>query len=316
MSPCTNPFLRPAVLGALLAAMALPAGASAASVAPEHYVDNPKCEELGAGWTSILKDDGANGGHFSENGYDIDIDINGLSFDWTSSKAVDAVIVKGGEDGNVYKYVPGSLGDTDLVAPVNPNNQTTFGLSHIEFCDGPDAPPPPDPDPDPDPDPQPDPDPDPPSGTEPTPDPDPKPDPKPGTPDVPAINVTVPQPGPLPQAGPITPAGKAAAKSQSAPTARIAAASRLAAPRSCVTRTFRVAVKGRGMRSVTFFVNGRKVATKKGRRNVSVLIPVTSDVHRIRAKVRYVNGATRTTKTLRASALRCLQRVVRPQFTG
>ena len=70
------------------------------------------------------------------------------------------------------------------------------------------------------------------------------------------------------------------------------------------------------MRSVTLLVNGKKVASKSGTSRVSFKVPVTSSVHRIEAKVRYAAGATKTTQTLRAASLRCLQRVVRPQFTG
>jgi hypothetical protein len=39
-------------------------------------------------------------------------------------------------------------------------------------------------------------------------------------------------------------------------------------------------------------------------------------VSRVHAIVRYRNGATRQRQTLRAAAVRCLQRVARPQFTG
>jgi hypothetical protein len=294
-----KPFVRPAVLGAALAAIAMPGAANAASVAPEYKAGNPSCESLGAGWTSILKDDKASGGPFSGNGWDITIDKNGASFDWDASKAVDAVIVKGGDNSNVYTYPGGSMGDTDLVAPLNTSTQDptdTYGLSHIEFCDGPDAPPK-DPDPEPQPQPQP----------EPQPQPQPQPEPQ-GEPQ--------PEPQGEPQPEVVPAAANPAPQQFTAAQKAIPASARISAPRSCVKGSFKVSVTGRGMRSVTFYVNGKKVATKQGARSVSVRIPVSSSVHRISAKVRYVNGATKTTQTLRAAALRCVQRVVRPQFTG
>jgi hypothetical protein len=55
-------------------------------------------------------------------------------FDWTSNIGVDQVIAKGGPNANVYTYDPESTGDTGLHAPVNPNNNRFFGLSHISFC--------------------------------------------------------------------------------------------------------------------------------------------------------------------------------------
>jgi len=57
-------------------------------------------------------------------------------FDFTASGAVViGVAVKGGPDTNFFDYGPGGTpGDTRLHAPVNPNNQKFFGLSHASFC--------------------------------------------------------------------------------------------------------------------------------------------------------------------------------------
>ena len=58
--------IRPAVLGATLAAvLAGPGVASAASVAPELMTGNPECAALGAGWSTIVKVDPPNGGDYS-----------------------------------------------------------------------------------------------------------------------------------------------------------------------------------------------------------------------------------------------------------
>ena len=96
-------------------------------------LDNPKCEDYGA--TSITKFDGAEVKDATKAGVTIStVNVGAGTFDWTSTVAVDIVIVKGGTDGNVYIYPSDTFGDTDLVTPTNPNNGKPFGISHIEFC--------------------------------------------------------------------------------------------------------------------------------------------------------------------------------------
>jgi hypothetical protein len=57
------------------------------------------------------------------------------SFDWESvTSPVEAVIVTGGPNANVYAFDPPSMGDTELLAPINPENQQPYGLSHMDFC--------------------------------------------------------------------------------------------------------------------------------------------------------------------------------------
>lgn len=53
---------------------------------------------------------------------------NSSTFDWTSTKPVSAVIVKGGPDANVYFYQSGSLGQNGLQTP------TGLAISHVTFC--------------------------------------------------------------------------------------------------------------------------------------------------------------------------------------
>ncbi len=58
-------------------------------------------------------------------------------FDWTATEAsVQAVIVKGGPNANVYVYDPPakSAGDTGLHSPINPSTGRPYDISHIEFC--------------------------------------------------------------------------------------------------------------------------------------------------------------------------------------
>jgi hypothetical protein len=62
------------------------------------------------------------------------ITSDGTEFDWNSTLGLDAVIVKGGPDANIYYYDPESFVDDGLHSPINPNNNSPYGLSHIEVC--------------------------------------------------------------------------------------------------------------------------------------------------------------------------------------
>jgi hypothetical protein len=53
---------------------------------------------------------------------------------WTSTVAVDWVIVKGGPNANIYKYPVDTFGDDWLHAPINPSTGKPYDLSHVEFC--------------------------------------------------------------------------------------------------------------------------------------------------------------------------------------
>jgi len=64
----------------------------------------------------------------------ITITSDGYYFSWSSTLGIDAIIVKGGSESNIYVYVPESKGDTQLHAPINPKNSMPYGISHIEFC--------------------------------------------------------------------------------------------------------------------------------------------------------------------------------------
>jgi LPXTG-motif cell wall-anchored protein len=104
--------------------------------------DNPTCGDLappGASWTE-LKVEPVEDGTFTDGTLTVTIDVtdtaDGQVFSWTSNIGVDAVFVKGGPGGLLYTYDPPaeSTGDTGLHAPVNPNNNMFFGLSHVSFC--------------------------------------------------------------------------------------------------------------------------------------------------------------------------------------
>ena len=53
-------------------------------------------------------------------------------FNFASERHICAVIVKGGNNANVYSYNPPVLGDADLHAPLNSGGQKVE-ISHIEF---------------------------------------------------------------------------------------------------------------------------------------------------------------------------------------
>jgi hypothetical protein len=65
------------------------------------------------------------------------VTVDGLTFNWSASIPIDAVIVKGGPNANLYAYEPEAMsnaGEPALHAPVNPSNGMYYGLSHIAFC--------------------------------------------------------------------------------------------------------------------------------------------------------------------------------------
>jgi hypothetical protein len=64
----------------------------------------------------------------------VTITSDGVYFDWTSTLSIDAVIVKGGPNANVYYYDPEVNCDNGLHSPINPNNGNPYAISHIEFC--------------------------------------------------------------------------------------------------------------------------------------------------------------------------------------
>ena len=121
------------------------AGATAQQATPStsEVGNNATCGQLapeGANWTE-LKVDPVEDGTFTDGTLTVTIEVTGFTdddepqvFDWTSNIGVDAVFVKGGPGGLLYVYDPESTGDTGLHAPVNPNNDKFFGLSHVSFC--------------------------------------------------------------------------------------------------------------------------------------------------------------------------------------
>lgn len=124
---------------------------------PQLWPGNPECSFFtGDGettFTQITRFDPIGGGHEvdatlpAQAGITVtvvDVKDNGelLEFDWSStSENVSMVIVKAGDDANLYVYNPPSDGDEGLLTVAD------HGVSHISFCAGDisDEPPPPDP---------------------------------------------------------------------------------------------------------------------------------------------------------------------------
>jgi hypothetical protein len=131
-----------AMLGlGLLVAGILARGSSpvdAARVTPTVKEGNPSCQDLGFN-LGLKIEPVANGTtqFITLSG------VAGTSFDLTSTMGIDAVIVKGGPNANLYTYDPPAeaTSDADLTAPINPNNGQPYGLSHVEFCYDREAPP-------------------------------------------------------------------------------------------------------------------------------------------------------------------------------
>ncbi|MFM8319325.1 MAG: hypothetical protein ACKOC5_00300 [Chloroflexota bacterium] len=118
------------IIGAFIAIQSV----TAASVTPVYYEGNPTCKDLG--YEFNYKVDPPNGGAYVIDAFNqVTVDTaDGVYFDWSATLGIDAVIVKGGNNANVYVYDPEAMADTALHSPLNPNNGTPYALSHMDFC--------------------------------------------------------------------------------------------------------------------------------------------------------------------------------------
>jgi hypothetical protein len=97
---------------------------------------------------------------------------------------------------------------------------------------------------------------------------------------------------------------------------------RLSGPSGCVKKPFDATVRGRRIAKVTFYVDGRKVATrnaKPGQRAFRYKVragDLGRGVHRVTARVQFVAASETKSRTLRLSFQRCARQVVTPRFTG
>ncbi len=124
------------VIAILIAMLSVAVPSRAASVEPVFVEDNPTCEDLGyAHGVRWNYPDDSTGGTYPLGTGTVSWSTDGTYVDWTSTFGVDAVIVKGGNNANLYAYDPPaeSFGDNDLVSPNNASGGPA-GLSHIDFC--------------------------------------------------------------------------------------------------------------------------------------------------------------------------------------
>jgi hypothetical protein len=109
-------------------------------VTPDLVQGNPSCNDLG--YSRGVKVDPPNAGTYASGDGYLSVTVSnihtitdvGQVFDWTSTRGVDKVIVKGGDAADAYVYTPEDDADTSLHAPVNPNTGEYFDLSHMDFC--------------------------------------------------------------------------------------------------------------------------------------------------------------------------------------
>jgi hypothetical protein len=93
-------------------------------IQPEVMEGNPTCDDLGYdfGWKPQPEPPPSGSYAFPDGINTLDLASDGTYFDWESTLGLDAVIVKGGPNANVYTYVPESTADTLLHSPINPSN--------------------------------------------------------------------------------------------------------------------------------------------------------------------------------------------------
>lgn len=111
--------------------------AAATHVAPELIAGNPTCEGLGYAFGFKPQPEPPPSGTYTlPDGFNtVTITSDGTFFSWTSTLGIDAVIVKGGSNANLYRYDPPSeaTSDTGLHSPANSSGGFA-SISHIEFC--------------------------------------------------------------------------------------------------------------------------------------------------------------------------------------
>lgn len=95
---------------------------------------NPTCVDLQIGTIEIKSDPPTSETFDLGYGEWIKVTTDGMSLDWESSIGIDALIVKGGDNANVYEYDPEAYSGSGLTSPINPNNGTPYAISHYSIC--------------------------------------------------------------------------------------------------------------------------------------------------------------------------------------
>ena len=108
---------------------------STSGIAPEPFGGNLSCADVapaGATW-SELKVEPVESGRFTDGTVKVKLYVpdGSKKLNWSSNVSIDAVIVKAGKSGNVYRYDPEATADKRLHGQVNPSTGTYYGLSHV-----------------------------------------------------------------------------------------------------------------------------------------------------------------------------------------
>lgn len=124
-----------------------PGPPSGHGIQPVVVADHPDCGDVGLGFGfeisgsadgkyTLTADDGElTGGATRDAGSSVTISNRGGNlFDWDSTLAVDAVIVRAGRHANVFSYSPEATRDTALHAPLDPGDGTPSRVRHVELC--------------------------------------------------------------------------------------------------------------------------------------------------------------------------------------
>lgn len=93
---------------------------------------NPSCQELGYDFGFKIDSPPFAGTHDIDGLNSVTITEDGTYFDWEATLGMDAVIVKGGDNANVYEYNPEATSGFGLHSP--PKGENIPEISHIEFC--------------------------------------------------------------------------------------------------------------------------------------------------------------------------------------
>lgn len=110
-------------------------GNTGAGVAPELVDGNPTCADYGFQFSEKLDFNPENGTYSLGDGINTVTISNadGTYFDWSATLGIDKVIVKGGDEANLYSYSPERTSDTHLHPPITSSGDPAE-ISHVEFC--------------------------------------------------------------------------------------------------------------------------------------------------------------------------------------
>jgi hypothetical protein len=119
-------------------------GTSGNGVTPTYIAGNPMCPDDSELWRidGVPEKDETESGTFEGADWTITItDASNTSFSWTvEGISIGTVIVKAGNGGFVYTYIPGEeTGDTNMQSPHSKHNdpgQPQATISHVSFCVG------------------------------------------------------------------------------------------------------------------------------------------------------------------------------------